>query len=349
MTTPDAVALPRAHAARNPLRLLGMLAWLSTAGGLAQVGLATLAPESPPPASGPDSAWAMLRFMAQVFVFHAGIAMLPVLLLALATRRWALATSALIVLGVGAGPELARSVRPDVSAGGGGGLKIVSFNIQYGGARPEAIMALLERERPDVVLFQEWTPGGNRALSSGLRERWPHAFEAARDDAFGQAVFSSRPMTSPLRVYPPGSFREPQITIEVEHRGAPARICNVHLLPPVSAAMFGEQRRAAQSLAAWAAQRSATSPDVFMGDFNATARTGVVGGLLDVGYVEAHAAAGRGRGATWPKRGSLRFVPGIRIDQALVGPGWRVLEARVGEDVGSDHRPVIVVIDRASP
>lgn len=348
MNTPDAATTTGPRLTRKRLGLLGTLAWLAAACGLVQAAIATLAPEPPPPASGADSGWAMLVFMSRVFVFHAGIAMVAVLAFALPTRRWVLAACGLLVLGVGAGPELARYVRSPTPVASGQGLKIVSMNIQYGGARPAAVMALLERERPDVVLFQEWTPGGQRAMSAGLRERWPHAFEGARDDAFGQAVFSSRPLTAPARAYPPGSFSEPQVTIEVEHRGGPVRICNVHLLPPVSGRLFGEQRRAARALAAWASRRDATSPDVFMGDFNATARTGVIGGLLDSGYVEAHAEAGFGRGSTWPKRGSLRFAPGIRIDNALVGPGWRVLEARVGEDVGSDHRPVIVVIDRAA-
>jgi endonuclease/exonuclease/phosphatase (EEP) superfamily protein YafD len=36
---------------------------------------------------------------------------------------------------------------------------------------------------------------------------------------------------------------------------------------------------------------------------------------------------------------------GIRIDHVLAGDEWRVLEARVGPDLGGDHRPVVVKLE----
>jgi endonuclease/exonuclease/phosphatase (EEP) superfamily protein YafD len=43
---------------------------------------------------------------------------------------------------------------------------------------------------------------------------------------------------------------------------------------------------------------------------------------------------------TWPNAwGGLSMLP---LDHVLASPGWQLLDAQTGPDLGSDHRPVVV-------
>lgn len=143
-----------------------------------------------------------------------------------------------------------------------------------------------------------------------------------------------------------GRWTEPQIWFDIEFAGRPLRLANIHLVPPIWWGGYTTLRAGGAALTAWAGGPEGERPDVLMGDFNSVRRSCIQRGLAQAGYVEAHAAAGRGRGSTWPRRGLFRFAPGVRIDHAYVGPGLRVLSAKVSEDYGSDHAGVIVELAR---
>jgi endonuclease/exonuclease/phosphatase (EEP) superfamily protein YafD len=289
-----------------------------------------------------------LAFMARAFMFHAGVAALVAAALGLALRRWRLAAAGLVVGLAGVGPELTfpRSATAMAADQRGETIKILSANLSWTLQDFDPVLSLITRERPDIVLFQEWTPGAG-SLRRALAPVYPHSVEFLRNDGFGQAVFSKRAFLEQPRLAPPvGRWTEPQIWFDVEFDGRPVRIANIHLLPPIWWGAFGTLRAGAGTLAEWAKFPDGERPDVLMGDFNSVRRSCTLRGLVRAGYVEAHAAAGAGRGSTWPRKGVFRLVPGVRIDHAFVAPGLRVVDARVGDDFGSDHAPVIVEIAR---
>jgi endonuclease/exonuclease/phosphatase (EEP) superfamily protein YafD len=137
-------------------------------------------------------------------------------------------------------------------------------------------------------------------------------------------------------------FAEPQVTVAVMVGAHELRITNVHLLPPVGRMYFAEQRAGAKRLAQWASDSTRVDrPDVLLGDFNAPPRTGIAAAMGAAGLVDAQGAAGWWRGTTWPRVGSLAWVPGLRLDHVFLRDTVECVEIRVGEDFGSDHRPVI--------
>ena len=91
-----------------------------------------------------------------------------------------------------------------------------------------------------------------------------------------------------------------------------------------------------------AAEAAASAPDrrsVLAGDFNLTPWAPDFSELLARGHLTDSALFYSGLSATWLSR--LPFV-GLLIDHVLVSPHIGVLSNRVGEDVGSDHLPLIV-------
>lgn len=322
------------------------LAWLAAGGGLVQVLLAWSWRDQLGDAGPALLAAHYLAFMAQVFSYHAGLAMFPVLAFAAWRRRGRLMIVAATVGVLGAGPELLSARPRGRTAPEGGTLRLMSANLMYGRTDAPRLLAQIARERPDVVLFQEWTPAAARDLKVALLPDYPHSVEVVRDDAFGQAVFSRRPFAEPERLYAPAnSSGEPAITVALDFGGRVLRVTDLHTLPPVSLEYFAAQRRTARELAAWVSSGNSPvpAPDVIMGDFNATPRTAILRALRDAGMRDAHSEAGWWRGTTWPRRGGLLpLAPGLQLDHALVGPRAIAVRARTGEDFGSDHRPVIV-------
>lgn len=321
------------------------IAWCAAIGGLCVVLPALLWHDGLERVSGTWLTLHYFAFMCQTFAYHAGLAMVPVLLVSVLAKRKRLLLIAAIVFAIGAGPEIS-TLRPRFQRQPARPmLTLMSINLMYGKGDASALIAQIERESPDVIVFQEWTPEGAALLRQSLsKAKYVHSVEEPRDDAFGQAVFSRRAFVEQPKVYPPlDGFHEPQISIAVEHDGMPMRLTNVHLLPPVSGSYFAQQRHGASELARWQADPARTDPpDVLAGDFNATNGSGIISTIRASGLRDAQREAGWWRGSTWPRVGTLAYVPGLQLDHVLLGSRVACEEAHVGEDFGSDHRPVIV-------
>lgn len=322
-----------------------VLSWIAVAGAVAQVALAMLWHDDLAEASGPMLALHYLAFMARVFLFHAGVAMVFVIACALLMRRHRLGIAACVpamVVGLPLVPTVFHG-RSGVTSSASDELSIFSCNVMYGAADGALVLDRVKACQPDVIVIQEWSPVARRKLLPLFEESYSYRVEESRDDAFGQAVFSRRPFTGPVLMYPPRtSAGVPEITVSVDVGGKPMRVTCVHLLAPVTLSGFAEQREGAAVLSKWARSTDPARPQVLIGDFNAPLGTSIISAFIGDGWREAHAEVGFGRGSTWPSTGKFRFFPGIRIDNAIVGPRVRAIETRVLEPVLSDHLPIFV-------
>ena len=279
--------------------------------------------------------WA--AFMVRTFAFHAGLALLAVMMIgALAgSRRAVLAACPLLVLCVW--PEWpVRLGSPDV---GGPTLRVMSINLLASNRSFGDVLAQIEAESPDVILLQEYKRPWMETLAPTLEAEYPFAMHSPRDDAFGCAMYSR---IEPLEAdwFELAGVDTPQVRAVVEHDGGSIAIYGVHLLPPASLAMTGETWA---ELDALSGRLEAESLAVLVaGDFNFTPRSAQAGRLRSIGLREAHASAGRWRGATWPVRGRASIAPGIRLDQAYASGALGFASARVLGRNGSDHLPIVV-------
>ena len=312
--------------------------------------LASVAPAGPGRDGGAVLAALWAAFMVRTFWFHIGLALLPVVAFARwsGSRRWALAGG--LLLGWTLLPA-AWSWRPRAGPSTDGPtLCVMSMNLLVSNRDIAAVLGRIAEHDPDIVLFQEYTPETDRVLSAALAERYPHRIDAGRDDAFGQAIYSKLPFVGPPVLYPQGreasgggpagfvGSGDPQIRAVVDLDGREVVIQNVHFSPPVGAEYFRDQTRMLGWLGAWAGAE--VRPLIVGGDLNATPECARVRAVLRGGLRDAHAEAGRGRGATWPDRSLLRHAPGVRIDHLLFR-GVECIGSGVGRSTGSDHLPII--------
>jgi len=84
----------------------------------------------------------------------------------------------------------------------------------------------------------------------------------------------------------------------------------------------------------------AGGPHIVLGDFNAPPESRIYRSEWD-GWTNAFSRVGFGIGGT-RLNGWIR----ARIDHVLVDDAWKVVDARLGEDVGSDHLPMIATVRR---
>jgi endonuclease/exonuclease/phosphatase family metal-dependent hydrolase len=119
----------------------------------------------------------------------------------------------------------------------------------------------------------------------------------------------------------------------------------VHPHSPVDAALWRRDHATIRAAVA------SGSPDLVVGDFNATPDHAPMRALADEGYRDVADLANEGWQPTWPANGLYRVlgVPLPRlapIDHVLVGERLAALGSSTVDLAGTDHRPVVAEVAR---
>jgi endonuclease/exonuclease/phosphatase (EEP) superfamily protein YafD len=210
-------------------------------------------------------------------------------------------------------------------------LTVLAVNVQARNPESAALLEIIAREDPDVVLFIEFTKRWAERLAP-LASRYPHRYELPRDDAFGIALFSRHPLES---AHEARLGTTDAIDARVATPRGTVRFIGVHLRPPFTAGWAHERNSELLALAAHIDGND--EPLVVAGDFNMSPYSPYLASFLAVtGLRDARAEFGLG--VTWPT-----FFPllGIPIDHCLVSNDLGVAQYRRLPAFGSDHYPVL--------
>lgn len=215
-------------------------------------------------------------------------------------------------------------------------LTVAVFNARYD---PDAVARFAEwaqAEGVDVMMLAE-AHGLDASDLGSLFAAWPHGrLSDAEIGAAGfrwttrSAVFSRWPVeTREFARRATGQFSRPVIQLDVNHPDGTIQVTGLHPFPPLLPGPVVEQ---AAMFDAVAEQVPADGRFIVLGDLNTT--------VWSPNYARLP-----GLRAGDPRFASTFPAPlstgGITIDHILVGDGLSVVHARVGPDLGSDHRPVI--------
>lgn len=211
--------------------------------------------------------------------------------------------------------------------------KLLVVNVHVGLVDAGPLLQLIERESPDVIGIIELSPALEKQLGV-LDAAYPMHRSQARDDPFGIGLWTRwSDSTIEISSTPPLDF--PALVLRV---AGSARLWLVHPFPPISAEAAGWRD---QYLGHVASQIGGDPKVLVAGDFNATPWSAAYrsfrrsSGLLD-------SSAGQLPWPTWFGGSAAGSVLALPIDHVLHAEGWRVLDRRIGPDIGSDHRPLIV-------
>ncbi len=219
---------------------------------------------------------------------------------------------------------------------GEGDVRILTANIETGGAEPEAIAALVAAHQPDIVVLEEVERSILRSLESNAEfSRYSHRSDIAGQTFLSVVVWSRWPIESESIQRFSGA---PLLHTEI---ATPAGTITVSGLHTTSPDLRGFVPAWIEQLATLAALDTAT-PRILVGDFNATADHRPFRELLSSGWTDAYDARGCGLDATWPAR-VLPFAF-YRLDHVLVTDHLQVDSIQVAALPGSDHKPLVVTV-----
>jgi endonuclease/exonuclease/phosphatase (EEP) superfamily protein YafD len=263
--------------------------------------------------------------------------------LCLIFRSWYWAAGALLVASLNAAailPFYFGRPAPQSSSASGARLKLVHVNVNYKNSSYERLREFAARERPDVMVVQEVTEAWVRELQP-LGGELPFALSLPLDKGAGLLLLSRYPFERADLKLPEGDVR-PGLLVNIDAAETPVWLLTVHPRTPLKQKEF-EGRNAVLASAA-ASLQNLPAPKIFVGDLNTTlwsphfqsfvAQTGLVNVRKGFGVLPS-----------WPTFlpfGKLLMIP---IDHCLVSDDIRVVQARTGDSIGSDHLPLVVELE----
>jgi endonuclease/exonuclease/phosphatase (EEP) superfamily protein YafD len=256
------------------------------------------------------------------------------LLIAVAFRHWRIAGAAALGVALNVWPMYGAFFgpgappMPDARA-----VRVAAFNVYFANDDVPGIAAYLDSLQPDVVVFEELPPARAERLAA-LLPQLPHRFVSRHDGVRGVVVLSRWPLGAPQAVTSDGQSYG--VRAEVDLGDRTFRLYGVHLNWPMVPAMA--QFRNSQLRHIGHELSQCPGACVVVGDFNVTPWSSHFRDVLKTPGVR-DCAAGRGLLGTWFS--ALPPVLRIRIDQCLAAGAVSVVDVRVGESVGSDHRATI--------
>jgi endonuclease/exonuclease/phosphatase (EEP) superfamily protein YafD len=246
-------------------------------------------------------------------------------------RRVALVALALAAVNLAVVAPTWFSPRGAESATGSGSLSLLVLNLEDGNPRHADVARLIGETNPDVVGLLELTPVWAGGLAPAL-DRFPHRRVSPERGAYGIGLYSKL------------TFR--QATLERFPRDGPVSVVArfdiggdsftlvlTHVHTPFAGDIHRRQFEALADARDRLGQRLA-----ICGDLNSVPWSSSFRHLASAGDLTA-AHRGHWLEGSWPSWGMLIRVP---IDNCLVSDAVTVLERAYGEDVGSDHFPLII-------
>ncbi|WP_308250600.1 endonuclease/exonuclease/phosphatase family protein [Nonomuraea rhizosphaerae] len=290
----------------------------------------------------PFAAWALARLtglergsiasqLMTATPYAAAGSLVPLLVAAVARKRVATAVALLTTAAFGFSVLPRALGTADATAGRP--FKVLTINMLFGRADPQAIMDLVRRFDPDVLNTQELTPAGVEGLNAaGLPGVMPYQVLEAEWSAGGSGLWSKHPLKPVYDVIPPLAHNTPAAMISLPG-GRPIEFVDVHTYPPLGRQVTNWEA----ALDAFPASSDDTV-QILAGDFNATLDHAPMRRLLSRGYKDAADQVGAGLIPTWPA--NKRVPPIITIDHVLVPERVGVKEVSVHTVPGTDHRAV---------
>lgn len=213
-------------------------------------------------------------------------------------------------------------------------LSILLINVNSSNDKYIDTANYIKNENPDILALEEINSEWLAALSKTLKD-YPYRKYIPRSDNFGIGLYSKiAPDEMSIQYY--GSAEVPSVRAEIIFENTPVTLLFTHPVPPISLDYF---RMRNEQLDDITSHRSKFQESlILIGDLNTTSWSYYYQNFIKkMKLVDTR--KGFGLQTTWPT-----MIPAlsITIDHILVSDDFVVLERKVGNHIGSDHKPVYV-------
>ena len=233
----------------------------------------------------------------------------------------------------------------------GPNFRILTFNVNWGGPRPDLAAQTIRQSGAEIVCLQETTPDWELFLRQSLAADYPFmVFKHSATRMGGGLAFLSKIPGRDVAYIPSDTGWFDGWIMKFEAAGMPVQLLNVHLRPPVSDSgswvsgylSTGDDRL--REMKRFYAQREPDLPMIVAGDFNDTPSSPVVDWLKDQGLSNALPQFDTSP-PTWEWRTSFVTLR-RRMDHVIYSPELHCCAARVIRAGASDHFPVEAVFTK---
>jgi len=214
--------------------------------------------------------------------------------------------------------------------------KIVCINLLSSNRQFEDVEQYILDNSPDILVLQEFNKRWQLELEPKLQD-YRYRLTLPRGDNFGMAIYSKVKL-SDLKELSIGSAGVPTISCDVLVGSKSIRLIATHPLPPVDTDYFDHRNRQLSEIAKMVSQLQ--SEVVLIGDLNTSSFSTHFKSLIEESGLE-DSRNGFGVLTTWPTWLSLVQTT---LDHCLISPGLLVKSRETGDDLGSDHLPILIEI-----
>lgn len=215
-------------------------------------------------------------------------------------------------------------------------LTILHSNVHTQNVKFKNFIDLINQENPDVFVMQEVNQHWLFEVRE-LEKVYPYKHAIPREDNFGIAMFSKYPFDS-VKEFGLSASDVPSIVATIAMTGQFFTVIATHPLPPVNNDYYHARNSQIDMIAELS--RNHQGPLILIGDLNVTMWSHDYK-PLELGTELRNARKGFGILPTWPTHFQLSIFM-IPIDQCLLSSHFVVHDIKVGNDIGSDHLPLIV-------
>ena len=170
-----------------------------------------------------------------------------------------------------------------------------------------------------------------------LHTRYPHRDLYPQTNTLASPSTAHNSCPTP-RIHTHAPYNIPSVVTQLTLDNQPITLFATHPLPPTSKQNHATRDAQLQHIAQLL--QSTNHPLLVLGDLNTSMWSPAYNNLTDSLQLN-NARQGFGILPTWP----AKLGPaGIPIDHCLVSPHFVVTDCRVGPNIGSDHKPLIVTL-----
>ncbi len=254
-------------------------------------------------------------------------------------RKWSLIPAACLAIHLWA--VLPAYIPVTQPAGSGPVYRGMIANVYTRNRNYALLREVIEREEPDFFLLMEVDALWMEAMRP-LESIYPHVARGARSDNFGIAMYTKiEPVELRIRLW--GEAGVPSVYARLRMGEQIVTIVGTHPLPPGAPERMrlrDEQLDVQGNVIA-----KETRPVMLCGDLNSTPWSPVFHDLLKETNLR-DTRRGFGILPSWCGRKPYLWLP---IDHFLVSAEFAIRDLRIGPDIGSDHRPVMLDFQLVTP
>jgi endonuclease/exonuclease/phosphatase (EEP) superfamily protein YafD len=208
---------------------------------------------------------------------------------------------------------------------------LINVNTRFGDVR--RVIQVVGDFDPDIIVLEEINSQWVTDLKS-LSESYPYSKIQPREDNFGIGIFSKVPMKSSEIEYI-GQALVPSIVAVFEYDQTCFKVIAAHPLPPDGAEYSRYRNDQLEKLGNYV---DPSLPVMLLGDLNVTPWNHYFQKLLNSTCLK-DSSQGYGIQPTWPSNNPLLLIP---LDHCLHSQEIKILQRRIGPNVGSDHYPLMI-------